>query len=69
MGPASFSSFAQGTFGQVLECFDNEKQEVVAIKIVRSIHKYCEAAMIEIDILQRLARHYIGGIRCVQIWN
>ena len=49
-----------GTFGQVLECFDNEKREGVAIKIVRSIHKYREAAMIEIDVLQRLARHDVG---------
>ena len=36
-----------GTFGQVLECLDNEKKEPVAIKIVRSISKYREAAMIE----------------------
>ena len=47
----------------MLECLDNEKKEVVAIKIVRSIHKYREAAMIEIDVLQRLARHDIGGTR------
>ncbi|EEF29380.1 afc, putative [Ricinus communis] len=59
----------EGTFGQVLECLDNEKKEIVAIKIVRSIHKYREAAMIEIDVLQRLARHDIGGTRCVQIRN
>ena len=52
-----------GTFGQVLECVDNEKKEVVAIKVVRSIHKYREAAMIEIDVLQRLARHDVGGTR------
>lgn len=52
-----------GTFGQVLECLDSEKKEVVAIKIVRSISKYREAAMIEIDVLQRLARHDIGGTR------
>lgn len=52
-----------GTFGQVLECIDNEKKEVVAIKVVRSIHKYREAAMIEIDVLQRLARHDVGGTR------
>lgn len=52
-----------GTFGQVLECLDNEKKEVVAIKIVRSINKYREAAMIEIDVLQRLARHDVGGSR------
>lgn len=54
-----------GTFGQVLECLDNEKKEPVAIKIVRSISKYREAAMIEIDVLQKLARHDIGGSRYV----
>lgn len=47
----------------MLECFDNEKKEVVAIKIVRSIHKYREAAMIEIDVLQRLGRHDVGSAR------
>lgn len=46
-----------GTFGQVLECLDNERKEIVAIKVVRSIQKYREAAMIEIDVLQKLARH------------
>lgn len=58
-----FSDAFSGTFGQVVECFDNEKKELVAIKIVRSITKYREAAMIEIDVLQRLARHDIGGTR------
>ncbi|KAL8225913.1 hypothetical protein R6Q57_018470 [Mikania cordata] len=47
----------EGTFGQVLERLDNEKKEPVGIKIVRSINKYREAAMIEIDVLQKLARH------------
>ncbi|KAL2344990.1 hypothetical protein Fmac_006275 [Flemingia macrophylla] len=59
----------EGTFGQVLECFDDEKKEVVAIKIVRSINKYREAAMTEIDVLMRLARHDVDGTRCVQIRN
>ncbi|KAJ6750043.1 hypothetical protein OIU85_000651 [Salix viminalis] len=63
------SKMGEGTFGQVLECLDNEKKEVVAIKIIRSIHKYREAAVTEIDVLQRLARHDIGSTRCVQIRN
>ncbi|XP_039128119.1 serine/threonine-protein kinase AFC1-like isoform X2 [Dioscorea cayenensis subsp. rotundata] len=63
------SKMGEGTFGQVLECWDMERRELVAIKIVRSIHKYREAAMIEIDVLQKLARHDIGGKRCVQIRN
>lgn len=63
------SKMGEGTFGQVLECLDNEKKEIVAVKIVRSIHKYREAAMIEIDVLQKLARHDVAGTRCVQIRN
>ncbi|CAA3023326.1 serine threonine- kinase AFC1 isoform X1 [Olea europaea subsp. europaea] len=63
------SKMGEGTFGQVLECLDNEKKEIVAIKIVRSIRKYREAAMIEINVLQKLASHDVCGTRCVQIRN
>ncbi|MQM01741.1 hypothetical protein Taro_034505 [Colocasia esculenta] len=52
-----YSKMGEGTFGQVLECWDREKKEMVAIKIVRGIKKYREAAMIEIDVLQQLTRH------------
>lgn len=63
------SKMGEGTFGRVLECWDNEAKEMVAIKIVRSINKYREAAMIEIDVLQKLAKYDAGGTRCVQIRN
>ncbi|XP_073289338.1 serine/threonine-protein kinase AFC1 isoform X1 [Primulina huaijiensis] len=63
------SKMGEGTFGQVLECLDNERKEIVAIKVVRSIQKYREAAMIEIDVLQKLAKYDICGTRCVQIRN
>ncbi|KAG8078429.1 hypothetical protein GUJ93_ZPchr0007g3046 [Zizania palustris] len=63
------SKMGEGTFGQVLECWDLENQETVAIKIVRSLQKYREAAMIEIDVLQRLGKHDFTGSRCVQIRN
>ncbi|OVA20834.1 Protein kinase domain [Macleaya cordata] len=61
------SKMGEGTFGQVLECWDKERNEMVAIKIIRSIKKYREAAMIEIDVLEKLARHDKSGINCVQI--
>ncbi|KAL5711084.1 dual-specificity kinase [Ranunculus cassubicifolius] len=63
------SKMGEGTFGRVLECWDHEKKEMVAIKIVRSIHKYREAAMIEIDVLQKLGKYEVGATRCVQIRN
>ncbi|XP_074561088.1 serine/threonine-protein kinase AFC2-like [Curcuma longa] len=58
----------EGTFGQVLECWDRNRKEMVAIKIVHSIKKYREAAMIEIEVLQYLAK-YDRSNHCVQIRN
>lgn len=52
---------AVGTFGRVLECWDRQTREYVAIKVVRSIKKYREAAMIEVEVLERLAREDIIG--------
>lgn len=52
---------AVGTFGRVLECWDRQAREYVAIKVVRSIKKYRDAAMIEVDILQHLAKHEKGS--------
>ncbi|OIW00297.1 hypothetical protein TanjilG_27548 [Lupinus angustifolius] len=63
------SKMGEGTFGQVLECWDRERKEMVAIKIVRGINKYRDAAMIEIEVLQQLGKHDKGGNRCVQLRN
>lgn len=59
----TFFFLCTGTFGQVLECWDRERKEMVAIKIVRGIKKYRDAAMIEIDVLQQLGKHDKGGSR------
>ncbi|RDX77370.1 Serine/threonine-protein kinase AFC3, partial [Mucuna pruriens] len=60
---------AVGTFGRVLECWDRQSREYVAIKVVRSIRKYRDAAMLEVDVLQHLAKNDRGSSRCVQIRN
>ncbi|GMH01545.1 hypothetical protein Nepgr_003384 [Nepenthes gracilis] len=59
----------EGTFGQVLECWDREIRGTVAVKIIRSIKKYRDAAMVEIDVLERLGTHNRYGNCCVQIRN
>jgi dual-specificity kinase len=41
----------------VLECWDRDAREYVAIKVIRSIQKYRDAAMIEIDVLHTLAKN------------
>uniref|UniRef100_A0A8R7TVG4 Protein kinase domain-containing protein n=1 Tax=Triticum urartu TaxID=4572 RepID=A0A8R7TVG4_TRIUA len=61
------SKMGEGTFGRVLECWDRETREYVAIKVVRSIRKYRDAAMIEIDVLNRLAENERYRSLCVQI--
>ncbi|XP_027081210.2 serine/threonine-protein kinase AFC3-like isoform X2 [Coffea arabica] len=63
------SRMGEGTFGRVLECWDREARNYVAIKVVRSIHKYREAAKIEVNVLQCLAKNDRGNSHCVQIRN
>ncbi|XWS17749.1 hypothetical protein CRYUN_Cryun33cG0094100 [Craigia yunnanensis] len=67
--PRSKIASVVGTFGRVLECWDRQTRDYVAIKVVRSICKYRDAAMIEVGILQHLAKNDKGTSRCVQIRN
>jgi hypothetical protein len=41
-----------GTFGRVLECWDREQKGYFAIKVIRNVQKYRDAAMIEVWILK-----------------
>ncbi|XP_057434654.1 serine/threonine-protein kinase AFC3 isoform X2 [Lotus japonicus] len=63
------SKMGEGTFGRVLECWDRQTREYVAIKVIRSIRKYRDAAMLEIDVLERLTKKDGASSRCVQIIN
>ncbi|XP_061339370.1 serine/threonine-protein kinase AFC3 isoform X2 [Gastrolobium bilobum] len=63
------SKMGEGTFGRVLECWDRQTREYVAIKVIRSIRKYRDAAMLEVDVLQNLAQNDRGSSGCVQIRN
>ncbi|KAK8478853.1 hypothetical protein V6N13_090426 [Hibiscus sabdariffa] len=64
-----YRKVGEGTFGQVLECWDRETKEMVAIKVIRSIKKYREAAMMELEVLRYLGKHDRNGGRCVQLLN
>ncbi|KAK9946715.1 hypothetical protein M0R45_012162 [Rubus argutus] len=63
------NKMGEGTFGRVLECWDRQTREYVAIKVVRSIRKYRDAAMIEVDVLNHIAKNDKGNSCCVQIRN
>ncbi|KAM3521407.1 hypothetical protein NHJ13051_006251 [Beauveria bassiana] len=47
----------QGTFGKVVKAYDMVRQEHVALKIIRSIQKYRDAARIELRVLQTLRKN------------
>jgi dual-specificity kinase len=42
------SKMGEGTFGRVLECWDRKFKSYCAIKVVRNVKKYRDAAMIEV---------------------
>ncbi len=45
-----YAAVSAGTFGRVLECWDRKHRLYVAIKIVRNVKKYRDAAMIEVSL-------------------
>ncbi|KAK6346344.1 dual specificity protein kinase kns1 [Orbilia blumenaviensis] len=47
----------QGTFGKVVQAYDNQKNEYCAIKIIRSVQKYRDASKIELRVLSTLGKN------------
>lgn len=50
------SLLGEGTFGKCLECYDRKRDKHVAIKIIKNIERYREAARLEILVLEKLAK-------------
>ncbi|KAK7432503.1 serine threonine protein kinase CMGC group [Neonectria magnoliae] len=58
----------QGTFGKVVQALDHETNEVVAVKIIRSVQKYRDAAKIELRVLQTLRQNDAENkYRCIHL--
>lgn len=47
-------TLGEGTFGKVVECKDHAQGKRVALKIIKNVDKYREAAMLEINVLNFL---------------
>uniref|UniRef100_A0A673LRA0 dual-specificity kinase n=1 Tax=Sinocyclocheilus rhinocerous TaxID=307959 RepID=A0A673LRA0_9TELE len=48
-------TLGEGAFGKVVECLDHSKSnEKMALKIIKNIERYREAAMSEVDVLERI---------------
>lgn len=62
------SKMGEGTFGRVLECWDRKNKSYVAIKIVRNVEKYRDAAIIELEVLNTLdINDKDGRYHCVRL--
>lgn len=58
----------QGTFGKVVQARDRERNELVAIKIIRSVQKYRDASRIELRVLATLkANDAENRNRCIHL--
>ncbi|XP_071956401.1 dual specificity protein kinase CLK2-like [Antedon mediterranea] len=62
------STLGEGTFGKVVECKDTQRGERIALKIIKNIDKYREAAKLEINVLEKLnERDPAGKHLCVKM--
>nr|XP_020638361.1 dual specificity protein kinase CLK4 isoform X1 [Pogona vitticeps]XP_020638362.1 dual specificity protein kinase CLK4 isoform X1 [Pogona vitticeps]XP_020638363.1 dual specificity protein kinase CLK4 isoform X1 [Pogona vitticeps] len=63
------ATLGEGAFGKVVECIDHHMRDIhVAIKIVKSVGRYREAARSEIQVLEHLNTLDPGStFRCVQM--
>ncbi|ORY46873.1 kinase-like protein [Rhizoclosmatium globosum] len=58
----------QGTFGKVVEAYDRTRNAKVAIKIIRSIQKYRDAAKVEVRVLNALKKNDPMNLkRCIHL--
>ena len=64
------STLGEGTFGKVVKVRDHDSEDYVAMKIIKNIHKYREAAKLEINVLQKLNSKDPGGKHlCVRMFD
>ncbi|XP_070392477.1 dual specificity protein kinase CLK2 isoform X5 [Dermacentor albipictus] len=50
------TTLGEGTFGKVVKVIDMHTEQTMALKIIKNVEKYREAARLEINVLERLAK-------------
>lgn len=51
----------EGTFGKVLDCYDRKSNTYVAVKVIKNVEKYREAAKLEIKVLEKIQQRDRNG--------
>ncbi|CAL8144343.1 unnamed protein product [Orchesella dallaii] len=61
-------TLGEGTFGKVVKVKDLHRDRVIALKIIKNVEKYREAAKLEINVLKKLAdKDPKGRFLCVRM--
>ncbi|XP_032871812.1 dual specificity protein kinase CLK2 isoform X1 [Amblyraja radiata] len=65
------STLGEGTFGKVIECIDHRRgSSRVALKIIKNVEKYREAARLEINVLEKInVQDPENKFQCVQMFD
>eukprot|EP01024_Parvocaulis_polyphysoides_P044152 TRINITY_DN405_c0_g2_i1.p1 TRINITY_DN405_c0_g2~~TRINITY_DN405_c0_g2_i1.p1 ORF type:complete len:650 (-),score=110.45 TRINITY_DN405_c0_g2_i1:424-2373(-) len=62
------NKMGEGTFGQVFCCWDRIDQDFVALKVIRNVKKYRDAAMTELKVLEAIKQNdRQGKWHCVSL--
>lgn len=56
------SALGSGSFGQVLECRDHQRDTRVAVKIIRNKKRFHKQAKIEVELLRKLNENDPNGV-------
>ena len=61
-------TIGKGTFGTVVEACDAKSKYIVAVKIIRAVPKYIDAAYKELEILRKIEKNDPNNIyRCIHL--
>ena len=64
------STLGEGTFGKVVRVLDLRNEQVVALKIIKNVEKYREAAKLEINVLEKIIEQDPEGKKlCVRMFD
>lgn len=54
----------EGTFGKVVECRDRKRSDAsVALKVIKNVEKYRDAAKLEINVLEKINERDPRGVK------
>ncbi|CAG2161345.1 unnamed protein product [Oppiella nova] len=63
------STLGEGTFGKVVRVLDLRNEQVMALKVIKNVKKYRDAAKLEINVLEKIAQKDPNGRKLSQFYN